>query len=162
MKTASENSETDLARRFAMQSVENRLRDLAANILRTVRGAGKPHAILSDAQALIDAALSYREEAGNFPASEEIGKALDIDTPGERLDQLSPEAEAIVTARETIVHGALQVAASRLLEQRPQEAAGDTEMHEGVEALQVAREDRRKKLVAQQQSRNPSPPPRRR
>jgi hypothetical protein len=124
---------------------ENRLREMAANILRTIRGAGRPHTILSEALALIDSAMSYREQVGQFPALEELGKALDIDTPKGRLDQMSPETEAVVTAREKIVHGALQVAASRLLEQRPQEAAGDSEMHKGIEAFEAAREERRKK-----------------
>ena len=46
---------------------------------------------------------------------------------------MGPEAEASVSAREKIIHGALQIAASRLLEQRPQEGAGDAEMREGIE-----------------------------
>jgi hypothetical protein len=153
--------DADLERRFAMQSVENRLRDLAANIMRAVRGAGRPHTILAEAQALIDAALSYREQVGHFPASEELGNALDIDTPSERLDQLSADAEAVVTARETIIHGALQVAASRLLEQRPQEAAGATELDEGIEALEAARQERRKKLTGGQLTSDPLSPHRR-
>jgi hypothetical protein len=157
-----DETETDLARRFAMQTVEDSLRTLAANILRTIRGAGSPHAILPQAQALIEAALSHREQTGQFPASEDIGKALDIDTPDDKLDQMSPETEASVTARERMIHGALQIAASRLLEQRPQEAAGDTELREGIEDFEAAREERRKRSAAQQQApRNPLPPRRR-
>jgi hypothetical protein len=150
--------ETDLARRFAMQTVGDALLDLAANILRTVRGAGKPHAILPQAQALIETALSYRDQVGQFPSSEELGAALDIDTPAEKLDQMSADSEALVTARDSIVRGALQFAASKLLAQRPQEAAGDTEMREGIDAFEAARDERRKKLAAQQAPRNPSPP----
>lgn len=138
-------SDADLARRFAMQIVEDRLRELAANILRTIRGTGNPHTILSEAQALIDATLSYREQVGEFPAPDKIGKALDIDAPDERLNHVSPEAEAVVTARNRIIHGALQVAASRMVEQRPQEAADNTELREGIDALRAATEERRKR-----------------
>jgi hypothetical protein len=38
----SENSEADIARHSALARVEWRLRELAANLLRIIRGAGKP------------------------------------------------------------------------------------------------------------------------
>ena len=99
-----DETDRELVRRFAMQTVEDALRDLATNVLRTIRGAGRPHTILPQVQALMDAARSYRGQVGQFPAPEVLGKALEIDTPAEKLDQMSPETEAIVTARERILH----------------------------------------------------------
>jgi hypothetical protein len=51
---------------------------------------------------LIEAALAHHEQVGRLPSSEELGKALDIDMPDEKLDHMTAESEAIVTARERI------------------------------------------------------------
>ena len=84
-----DETDADLARRFALQTVEDALRDLAANILRTIRGGGRPHTILPQVQVLMESALSYREQVGQFPAPDDLGQALEIDIPAERLDQMA-------------------------------------------------------------------------
>lgn len=157
-----EAAEPDSDRRLAMQSVGDRLRELAANILRSVRGAGKPYQIGRQAQALADAMVAYRDAVGHFPSDEELGAALDVEIPEERLDQMSDEQEVIVRARQQIIRGALQVAASRLVDQRPQEAAGMTEIDDGVRDLEKAREERRTRAAAHYPGpRAPQPPQRR-
>lgn len=149
-------------RRIAMQAVSDRLCGLAANILRSVRGAGKPYAIGRQAQALIDTMIAYRDAVGHFPSDEELSVALDIEASDERLDQMSNEQQTIVQARHQIIKGALQVAASRLVDQRPQEAAGMTEIDERIRDLEKAREDRRARAAAQHPGpRAPQPPQRR-
>jgi hypothetical protein len=147
-----EAADPDSDRRLAMQSVSDRLCELAANILRSVRGAGKPYQIGRQAQSLTDAMVTYRDAVGHFPSDEELAAALDMDIPEERLDQMSDEQQAIVRARQQIIRGALQVAASRLVDQRPQEAAGMTDIDMGIRDLEKAREDRRARAAAQPRS----------
>lgn len=71
-------------RRLALQAVDDCLCELAANILRSVRGAGKPDLIGRQAQSLADAMVAYRDVAGQFPGDEALGATLDIGTPDDR------------------------------------------------------------------------------
>jgi hypothetical protein len=162
MPTNDGTSEPDSDRRIAMQAVTDRLCELAANILRSVRGAGKPYQIGRHAQALTDAMVAYRDAVGHYPSDEELAAALDVEISEERLDQMSDEQQAVVQARQQIIRGALQVAASRLVDQRPQEAAGMTEIDDGIRDLEKAREERRTRPAAQDPGpRAPQPPQRR-
>jgi hypothetical protein len=47
-------------------------------------------------------------------------------------------------AEERIIRGVLQVVASRLVHQRTQEAAGDSEMYDGIRSLENLRAEARK------------------
>jgi len=79
-----------------------------------------------------------------FSASDQIGAALDIDIPDSLLKEINEFEARKVDAEQDMVHGALQIAASRLLGQRTQENAGHKEMIEGFSALRNLREERAK------------------
>jgi hypothetical protein len=146
--TADKSPDNEATRDFAMQIVSVRLRELAGNILRVVRGAGRSYEIGRQAQDLIEALHAYRDAVGQFPASEAIDAALHIETPDEQLNQMDDEQEMVVTARQAIIRGALQIAASRLLGQRTQEAVGYSEMLNGARDMEKLREERRQRSAA--------------
>jgi hypothetical protein len=66
VKLVSENSDAEIAENDALAAVEWALRDLAANILRVVRGAGKPYDLGRQAVEFANALVAYREAAGVY------------------------------------------------------------------------------------------------
>jgi hypothetical protein len=109
---------------YAMIAVSSCLRELTANLMRVTRGAGKSWYIGRQAQALIDSMVEYQKVVGHYPSSEELGAALDIDLDYQEMSNYSEHNREWSYAQQTLIHGALQMAASKLLEQRTQEAAG--------------------------------------
>ena len=132
MRLVSENSEADLAKREKLDEVERRFVDLASNVLRVVRGAGKPGDIGDQASALAWAYIEFEKVAGHYPFPEHIAEAANIAPTHDQLSKMSPENYEEVASEHQIIKGALQIAASRLLRQRTQESAGDNEMFEGM------------------------------
>ena len=125
-----EREERDAERK--RQDVEWALRRLTSNLLRIVRGAGKPYEVLDEVASLAEALAALGPRNG-YAAGETVVGALDIwrDTP---------EAETL----DIIVSGALQIAASRLAGQRTQETAGRRELQDGIRYRQEAIEERRR------------------
>ena len=57
-------AEADLARRRESNRVAWALRNLTANLLRIVRGAGKPYDVMRQIDAFVEAVISYEEAVG--------------------------------------------------------------------------------------------------
>jgi hypothetical protein len=130
-----ERQRAETNRKWAEQEVDWTLRQMAANLIRVVRGAGKPFEIAENAQTFILALVKYREVTGDldvmdqFPAMLSIGAKdyLRRGLDGAKLDEARAEERA--------VRGALQVAASRLLGQTTQVKAGEDELSDGARQL---------------------------
>ena len=131
-----------------MVVVDNALRELAANLLRVTRGSGRPHYIGRHARALVDALIEYRDIVGHFPSPEELANALAIEPSPERIEQMSDEEFDQFRAKHSIVRGALQIVASRLLDQKTHITVGENEMYRGLYELEVIRAGRRKGSAA--------------
>lgn len=160
MRIVSENSAEDLARFEAERQVDLALRELAANVLRVVRGAGRPYELDRQAIAFAEACEAYREAVGHYPASEGLGAALhvrEILEPGKWGEQEHEFAEA----REAMIRGGLQIAASRLLGQPTQERAGESELFDGGRQYAAYCETQRKEW-ARERRRPPAKRPSRR
>jgi hypothetical protein len=114
---------------------------MAANILRIVRGAGKPYNLRRQCIAVV-AALDQYADAGGLIGEDEIRARLSI-AEGER--RASEEADF----EEGAIRGALQIAASRLLGQLSQVRNGEREFADGWIALAEAREARRRRYAAE-------------
>lgn len=134
-----ERREAEEVRERAVESLGWPLRDLAANILRVVRGGGKPDDIAPQCAALIDAFEGYRAVCGPYPSSCDISAALAITLSGGMQARHEPETLRSIWAQETMVAGALQIVASKLLDEPSQEAAGRSELYRGVSDLEEAR-----------------------
>ena len=145
---------------FAEYKFENALRETAANMFRIVRGAGRPHALLSQMSDVLDAAVKLRDLTGQMPM-DILSRTLQMTSQQDQIlqkrdrgeiDQASIERwESDGTfeelyAEDLIRCGALQFLASEFLGQMTQRSAGDNEMHEGIRELNKMREEKRKRM----------------
>ncbi|MDT9598549.1 hypothetical protein [Sphingosinicella rhizophila] len=130
LRLASSQADNDVKRQRAGQELRWPLKELAANMMRIVRGAGRPEDVGHQCAAVLAAYQAYREATERFPPPEVISEALTLphrEVPGgDRLRQDIEDAD------EMVVDGSLQIAASRLLDQMTQVAAGREEMRRGV------------------------------
>lgn len=111
-------------------------RQLAANILRVIRGAGRP-------EQLVDQVIALRDEMANAPpgitVSEVNEKMAEALSGG--IDELDTEHG---NAAEEIQRGALRKIAAQLLRQQLQASAGDHDFWKAIQRLDRQREDARR------------------
>lgn len=157
LRVVAENTEADKARLWATRGLSWALRDLAANLLRIVRGAGKPHEIGQQAEALLKAYIEYHEAFGHYPPSYDLTEILSTERSEEWRNRLKGSELSRVYAVEQIVAGSLQIAASRLVGQTTQERAGDSELYAGVRALEAAQEEGWREQAAKATTHKPPP-----
>jgi len=124
---------------------------LAANVIRVVRGAGRPEELGRQCAEVVQAYRDYHEALGEWPSSYLIGETLSVRHREYRAK--TDRAWEWEDAIHQMVAGGLQVAASQLLEQRTQEQAGEREMFDG---LRVIEEQRRENAAAAARSKKPT------
>jgi hypothetical protein len=166
---------------LAEQELADALREAAANVLRVVRGAGKPHALVNQFGEVIGAAVKFKEAAGHWPPSHLMTRALALDNEVsdlyDRCKSGQIDQESIdrwkrdgtferMRAEGTIHRGVLHIVASNLLGQKVQASAGDSEMYQGIrdviEARELQRESRDERLATpapQKRGRKRTPAP---
>ena len=157
VRPVASNAEADRARDWATSDVSRTLRALTANLLRAVRGAGKPHEIAEQAGEFVQAVVAYQKAFGHWPPSWEMSKMLSSGQPQEMLARLEGHEWSRAHAEQTIVRGALQVTASRLIGQSTQERAGENEMLDGVRSLEAAREEMHREFASRASVRDARP-----
>jgi len=148
LKVVSSQTSTQIERTRAEGDLEFPFRNLAANVIRTVRGAGRPEEMVAQMLACIDAAEAYRKLVGHYPKPKIYRRFLNLaefyfdpttwadEREKEAIKQLAMSGYPERIEGERMIHrGALQVAASRLLGQHTQEVLGDHEMYAGVHLL---------------------------
>lgn len=143
MKIIAENTDQDIARHHAQLDVEESLRQLSANLLRVIRGAGRPHEIGKQCEDLTVAWQNYREAAGVWPSGELVAASLELETPP-WVSGLGEHEAAAWYGKRTLTRGVLQMVASELLDQRTQQTAGEHEMYTGLNEITRAREAQRR------------------
>src|SRR5690349_4409308 len=74
--TGSEDEGKESQKKSAEREFSRVTRELAANILRVIRGAGKPDRLLLEMQTVIDAATTYLHLYRSWPTAEMIGEIL--------------------------------------------------------------------------------------
>lgn len=146
MKVVASNSEADLARERAKDHVDWAIRELTANLFRVTRGAGKPWDVGTQAVALVEAMRAFWEATDTWPF-DELHEMLALDRRKTTADA-DENAAATRYAEAAIIDGVLQVAASTLLGQRTQISRGESEMYDGINALERARTEERRKWAA--------------
>jgi hypothetical protein len=139
MRIVADNSEADIERNRLAGEVEATLRLSAANLVRIIRGAGKPHELLGTTFAFVDAAARLLELPGGGIALQRCLEAMRLLAfPTEVGDY---DVKAPIYARNRMIRGALQIVAARLLDQRLQESAGVDELNDGVQQWNSYREE---------------------
>ncbi|WP_420335562.1 hypothetical protein [Roseibium sp.] len=161
VKLVVENDPKEIAQRDAFRRLEKVLKNLAANLFRVSRGAGKPFSVASDCAAVIEAYEDYRNAVGHYPTSHEVSTALDF-----KKDIETPPSDDPLYDREfaidCIISGSLQLVASKFLGQRLQISAGEKELIEGVRELEAYRERQRQLLMQRPGKKSPRKSNRRR
>lgn len=164
---AAEQNEASLkqqeeARRHAIAASDVRwaLIELAANIMRISRGAGRSPDIGPQCVGVIESFEAYRQVVGMWPSSYEISTALAWMPDHEERVQLNWSEREYSVA--DIVGGSLQIAASSLLRQRTQEAAGENQMYRGLNGVydlrRQAAEERAAAEVAERRAKRATSP----
>jgi hypothetical protein len=141
-----EEQERQREKEWAKDEVERTACDLAANMLRIIRGAGKPYEILLQMKAVIDAAIKFQAVHSYWP-NNVIADALRLKSKDEeywegqregrytkeQVDRwLADGQQQRLLAEHTIQRGALQAIASALVGQNTQQRAGESEFFEGL------------------------------
>lgn len=131
MKVVSERTQADVDRERAAAQLSWALRDLAANLLRVIRGAGKAYLIPDQTVEVIKALKVYHDAVGTFPPDREMAKMLRVgqERPPGQFNDATLNRRA---SENVIVRGALQIAASRLIGQSTQGAMGEHELYDGI------------------------------
>ncbi len=143
MKLVVDRTEAEIARERAAVAreraeidVTNAMIDLSANLLRVIRGAGRSHEIGHHCAALLKAMTDFRAATGVWPFPE-MERAVRRPDPDFGASEAMYEEQMMF---QSIIGGALQMAASEMLGQRPQIAAGETEIFRGIDRLEKIRE----------------------
>ena len=74
MRVVSENSEKDIERHRLENEITYSMQELAANLMRITRGAGKPYDVGKRAAKLVRLMVEYHENAGHCPSSDFLMK----------------------------------------------------------------------------------------
>ena len=148
-------------REFIRDDLSWAFRELTANVLRIVRGAGKPHALLEQMEKVLSVSLKYRDLHGYWPydlaaksmrCDDEYNETIERARAGE-IDQQSVDrwredgTFERMHAEHTICRGALQTIASTLIGQTTQRASGNHELYEGVRELNRVRGEQNRKYA---------------
>jgi hypothetical protein len=150
LKLVVENSKADLERERALANFSWALRDLAANLLRVIRGAGKSYELVRQMAACLEAIAEHHRVTGMGVSGFEIEKVL-REWEADRETYRGHEEEWMRRrGEEQIMRGALQIVASRLVDQLTQASAGDREMYAGIECLEEIRRKAREAREKQQ------------
>jgi hypothetical protein len=131
----------DLQVAFATESLEHALVQLAANLMRVVRGAGKPNSIFQRCIQVLRSAEDFKDMVGVYPSSFDIDRALHLEFLESHGNEFQQER---AYERERMVSGAIQLAASTLLSQRLQIIQGEREMVDAARRLEESFERKRK------------------
>ncbi|MCR5874344.1 hypothetical protein LRS10_09330 [Phenylobacterium sp. J426] len=138
VKVVSEKAEREIATYEAERRLDGSLRALAANMLRVVRGAGRAYEFSGQMADVLDAMQAYRDAAGVWPSDQQLSSALRLREP-DYLETLPEHGQDRFYAERSIVRGALQIAASELLGQQTQKAAGRGRVAPGAPGLRARR-----------------------
>ena len=147
MKSADNQSESDLRQQYLLDRLGWGLRDLTANLIRIARGAGAAERLGPQLAEAVNGYEDIRQETGLWPHPWAIERQLDVSRDLTDTDHLSAAQLNRAYAVETIIAGSLQIAASRLVGQRTQEAAGRKELHDGVRELEEAQRQQREEVT---------------
>lgn len=131
-----EQSEAERDKQRALDELRWPTREMTANLLRVMRGAGRPHYL---PQQIIDL-------AGMILEANKLSNAWGIWTTMEEVlhDAFPDRDDDIDSARQTLLRGSLQTLASNLVDQNTQRIRGERELTEGVDEMLAAWNERRR------------------
>src|ERR1700712_938674 len=139
MRLVSEQSEAQLQAYEARTNLKHALRRLTANLMRVTRGAGSSDQLAEQMVDCIEAMDSYGDATGNGVPSWDLDQMLDPEQAQSEFRPLVKRDEASLArweadgtldrdlAERDIRRASLQVIASMLVNQTPQQTRGETD-----------------------------------
>lgn len=152
MRVVSERTEAEIRTHEVEAKVRVILRRLAANIMRVSRGSGSSGELGAQMMACIEAMEAYRDVVGTWVPSWDLDQMLNPEAAdAEGRPWFKPTAEDQARwdedgstdrhlAEQDIRRACLQVVASILVNQNPQQSRGERDFYDGVRRLEAARE----------------------
>lgn len=132
-------------RRAELDQIEHEflwaMREAVANLLRVIRGAGRPRDVLLQLTSVIDTGQKFYDLHGRWP-TDVIAEDLSLrdedrlKPPAIGFSQQDEEEWQRDCAQRAVCRGALQIVASGLLGQDLQRRAGRKELHNGIRILE--------------------------
>ncbi|KSV76681.1 hypothetical protein N182_24730 [Sinorhizobium sp. GL2] len=159
LTVVAENTQQQINENWLLEALDYRLRELAANIIRVVRGAGRPDDVIDQCNGVLKAAIEYHDKTKRFVSDQSVAVALHL-KPEHIRDYDSFQGQRQVALRK-MVKGSLQLTASRLLDQRTQENRGESEMFEAFRDLERLYQEIREKREAEARAARSKPAPKR-
>lgn len=166
MRVVSSQSSETIRKKKALEDLTAELRRLAVNLLRVIRGAGKPYELPRDIDRVAKALTEYAEAHGQFPDSDSIRSILDRDIALEEYrpwivegrqrrarEAATPEAQ-IELAISDIIDAALQIVASMFADQMTQLRTAEHALHLGVRRLKAAQVESARQFTGAQSKRD--------
>jgi hypothetical protein len=155
LQVVAQNSQVAVDAEYAQQAIDRALLQLTANLIRIVRGAGKPEELIGQCAEFVNAAVDFQDKTKRWPPPNALVEAVRFEQD-RSTDYDSFEARRQM-AINTMIRGSLQMVASKLLEQRTQFDRGEDEFDRGYRILEDLFEEQRKKRIAEQRAaRQPS------
>ena len=157
MKLVVENTDEETEQRHVLGAYQGALIRLTANLLRILRGSGKPYEIGAQVADVLVAMESYHKAIGRWPDPSEARQALSLRK--RRLNHPDGSVRHEKDAKAAIIRAALQAAASVLLDQAAQLTQADRELSEGITQILALREEERRPRAAERAHSNSRPQP---
>jgi hypothetical protein len=155
LKVVSVRPAAEIKKQKAAAKLGLALQDLTANLIRVVRGAGKPELIFEHVDRFVEAFAKFCDDTGEAPDPTLLRELIALPQPNwddDRLDEALSE--------QAILRHSLQIVASGLLQQRMQRDAAMNKLHDTLRRIEerraLAKKPRRK--VQRQSPTNPHPP----
>lgn len=141
-------------RLFAEQELRDCLHQTAANMLRIIRGAGKPYELVAQCNEVVKAAIKFKDAFGHWPPPHVLGEMLAMYDEVHAMDDKQAAGRFTKEdmdrwyedgtmdrkyAIETIKAGVLQTIASQFVGQTLQQRAGESEMRDGINKVIAAK-----------------------
>ena len=146
MRVVSSQSE----KRETAAAVKVEVRELAANLLRIIRGARKPHNLWRQMRSCLTAAEDYYKAHGQLPSNPTLHQVLDIDAARDEFRPWIQRSRKGIhpTKRERIeqkiFEASLQIVASTLIDQHTQVGVAHGALYEAIRELEAVREEKQR------------------
>jgi len=114
------------------------LRELTANLLRVVRGAGRPNQIGRQAVELIAQFKLFYKAHGHYPMSARYSDYLGLFSSSEKVASLSAIDKDRVVAEQRLIKASLQIVASDLIHQRVQKSVAENDFYQAFNEMSKA------------------------
>jgi hypothetical protein len=134
LKVVSERPAAEIKKQKAAAKLGWALKELTANLIRVVRGAGKPEMIFKHVDSFVEAFARFCDETGEPPDPMLLRESIALPAPNRDDDRLDETLSG-----QAIFRHSLETVASELLQQRTQRDAAMNKLHDTLRRIEERR-----------------------